>query len=165
MRYITTISDREFQVEIIDEHHVVLDGSLYEVDFDCIETQPVYSLIINGSSYEALIYPKNNEWEVFLHGRLYPALVEDEREKRLKAAASGKVAERGEFHLKAPMPGLIISIPVEEGQTVNAGDVLVILESMKMQNELKSPKKGVVSRIRINVGDNVEQNQPLLSVI
>jgi biotin carboxyl carrier protein len=165
MKYITTIEEKEYSIEIIDEHHILLDGIPYEVDFDSVGNQPVFSLIMNGFSYEAYIYPENSGWQVLLHGRLYSANVEDEREKRLKAAAGGKVIERGEYHLKAPMPGMVIAIPVQNGQKVQSGDVLVILESMKMQNELKAPKDGVVSRIKVNVGDSVEQNQTLLSVL
>ena len=66
--------------------------------------------------------------------------------------------------MKAPMPGMVVSISVEEGQEVEKGQVLVILESMKMQNELKSPRAGKVNRIRVKSGDNVEQRQTLLSV-
>ncbi|UCH60339.1 MAG: acetyl-CoA carboxylase biotin carboxyl carrier protein subunit, partial [Anaerolineales bacterium] len=64
-----------------------------------------------------------------------------------------------------PMPGLVVSIPVREGQQIEKGDVLVILESMKMQNELKSPRAGTVARVRIENGDSVEQRQTLLSVV
>jgi biotin carboxyl carrier protein len=62
------------------------------------------------------------------------------------------------------MPGLVIAIPVSEGQQVQKGDILVVLESMKMQNELKSPSAGKVSRLRVEAGDSVEQHQTLLSV-
>jgi biotin carboxyl carrier protein len=56
-------------------------------------------------------------------------------------------------------------LAVDEGQEVKQGDLLVILESMKMQNELKSPRAGIISRIRIKPGDSVEQRQVLLSVV
>lgn len=92
-------------------------------------------------------------------------VVEDERERRLRAALGSRVADREEFHLRAPMPGLVVSIPVSEGEHVDKGDVLVVLESMKMQNELKSPRPGTVSRVRVKTGDSVELRQTLLSVI
>ena len=57
-----------------------------------------------------------------------PVKVEDEREKRLKSSVGGKVQESGEFQLKAPMPGLVVAVPVNEGQAVEKGQVLVILE-------------------------------------
>ena len=101
---------------------------------------------------------------MLLRGRQYQVKVEDEREKRLKAAAGGGVAEGGEYHLKAPMPGLVVAILVEEGQPVKKGQVMLILESMKMQNELKSPRDGVMGRIRVKAGESVEQKQAMLSV-
>lgn len=165
MRYITTIDQNEFMIDILDDQQIQVNGVPYKVDFDSVGNQPVFSLILNGVSYEAYVYPEGDSWQVLLQGRLYTATVEDEREKRLRAAAGGKVADRGEFHLKAPMPGLVIAIPVKEGDSVKKGDVLVILESMKMQNELKSPCEGTVSRMRVNIGESVEQNQTLLSVV
>jgi biotin carboxyl carrier protein len=63
------------------------------------------------------------------------------------------------------MPGLVVAVSVSEGQQVEKGQVLVILESMKMQNELKSPHAGKVERIKVNAGETVEQRQLLLSVI
>lgn len=164
MKYITTVGDKEFLVEVIDERHVSIDGKTYEVDFVSVSGQPVYSLIADGRSHEAYVRESDEGWQVLLRGRLYPVRVEDEREKRLRAAAGGGVAESGEFHLKAPMPGLVVAIPVEEGQQVKKGQVLLILESMKMQNELKSPRDGTVSRIKVRAGESVEQKQPLLSV-
>ena len=165
MRYVTTIGDRDYLVEIVDERHVIVDGTPYTVDFDSISDEPVVSLLVDGHSYEAYVYPGEEGWQVLMHGSLYPASVEDEREKRLRAQSGGGVAERGEYYLKAPMPGLVVAIPVGEGKQVAKGEVLVVLESMKMQNELKSPRAGTVARVRITVGDSVEQRQTLLSVV
>src|SRR5512142_1077068 len=165
MRYITTVEGKQFLVEVIDEKHVSVDGKIYEVDFESVSGQPVYSLIVDGRSHESYIYSSDDSWQVLLRGRLYPVTVEDEREKRLRAAAGGGVAETGEFHLRAPMPGLVVSVPVTEGQQVKRGQVILILESMKMQNEIKAPRDGVVGRIRVKAGESVEQKQTLLSVM
>lgn len=164
MKYIATVEDQEYLVDVIDEQHVSINGKTYDVDFVSVSGQPVYSLIVNGKSHEGYVRESDEGWQVLLRGRLFPVKIEDEREKRLRAAAGGGVAETGEFHLKSPMPGLVVSIPVEEGQQVKKGQVLLILESMKMQNELKSPRDGVISRIRVKVGESVEQKQALLSV-
>lgn len=165
MKYVTTIGDREFIIEILDERRILLDGVPYEVDFVMIGDSPVYSLILDGLSYQAHVYIEEESWQVLLRGTLYTATVEDEREKRLRAAMGGGPAEYGEYHLKSPMPGLIISIPVKDGQAVEKGDVLILLESMKMQNELKSPRAGTVARVRVKPGDSVEQKETLLSVV
>jgi biotin carboxyl carrier protein len=165
MKYITTVDDRQFTVEIIDDRHVSVNGKTYAIDFESVSGQPVYSLIVDGRSHESYIYPSDDNWQVLLRGRLYPVKVVDEREMRLRAAAGGNVAETGEYHLRAPMPGLVVTIPVTEGQEIKKGQVILILESMKMQNELKSPRDGKIGRIRVKSGESVEQKQTLLSVI
>jgi len=62
------------------------------------------------------------------------------------------------------MPGLIVAVPVTEGQAVKKGDILIVLESMKMQNELKCSREGTIGRVKVKAGDNVEHNQVLLTV-
>ena len=62
------------------------------------------------------------------------------------------------------MPGLVVSVQVSEGQAVEKGQILVILESMKMQNELRAPSAGNISRLRIKAGESVEQKQTLLNL-
>ena len=165
MKYIATVEGTEFIVEVVDEKHVTVNGKTYQIDFESVSGQPVYSLIADGKSHESYIARGDDNWQVLLRGRLYPVVVEDEREKRLRAAAGGGVAESGEYLLKAPMPGLVVTVPVEDGQEIKKGQVLLILESMKMQNELKSPRDGKVSRIKVKAGESVEQKQTLLSVV
>jgi len=164
MKYISTVNGVEYLIEIVDEHHVIINGRQLTVDFNPVSGQPVYSMLVDGKSLEGFVYPGDGEWEVLLMGRQFPVMVEDEREKRLKAAAGGSVSDTGEFHLKAPMPGMVVSILVEDGQDVEQGQVMLILESMKMQNELKAPRAGTVSRIRVKPGESVEQRETLLSV-
>ena len=164
MKYIASIDGKELEVEIIDEKHIRVGERFLDVDFESVSGQPVYSLIIDGKSYEAFIYPDENNWQVLLRGRLFPVTVEDEREKRLRSAAGGTVAEGGEFRLKAPMPGLIVAVLVNEGDVIEKGQVLVVLESMKMQNELKAPRAGTIGRVRVRANETVEQKQTLLSV-
>jgi biotin carboxyl carrier protein len=164
VKYITTIGETQFTVEVLEKGRLSVNGRVMEVDFENISGQPVYSLVIDGKSYEAYVYEVENEWQVLLLGQQYTVGVEDEREKRLRAAAGGEVAESGEFNLKAPMPGLVVSVAVEQDREVSKGDVLVILESMKMQNELRAPRAGKVTRVRVKPGETVEQRQTLLTL-
>jgi biotin carboxyl carrier protein len=166
MKYATTINDKTYIIEINDDRRVLVDGVEYAVDFEPVSGQPVYSLLIDGRSYEALVSQAEeaDAWHVLLQGALSTVLVEDERERRLRAAAGAVAAPSAEFHLKAPMPGLIVAVSVAEGQAVKKGDILVILESMKMQNELRCPRDGTVGRVRVKGGEGVEPNQVLLTV-
>src|SRR5512135_3654243 len=104
MNYITTIGDKEYNVEVIDKGHISVNGKLMEVDFESISGQPVYSLLIDGQSFEAFVSPGEDEWQVLLLGRQYGVKVEDAREMRLRAAAGGGTQASGDFQLKAPMP-------------------------------------------------------------
>ena len=165
MKYVATSGEREFLIEILDEHHIIVDGVKFDIDFEAVSEQTVYSLLANNKSYEALVYESEEGWQVLLHGSQYVLLVEDEREKRLRASLGGEPPQNVDYHLRAPMPGLIVTVPVSEGQMVDKGDVLVVLESMKMQNQLKSPRPGKISRVQIKPGDSVEQRDTLLSVI
>jgi acetyl/propionyl-CoA carboxylase alpha subunit len=165
MKYVTTIDSREYIVDVIDDHRVSVDGVTYQVDFMPVGDQQVYSLVVDGHSIDAHVHPDEDSWQVLFHGERFTVLVEDEREKRLRAALAGRVAEHEDFYLKAPMPGMVVAVPVHEGQVIEKDAVLVVLESMKMQNELRSPRDGKVTRLRVNVGDRVEQKETMLSVV
>ena len=164
MRYIATVGDKTYEIEINSEGELTLGGRRLAMDLQSVAGQPVYSLIIDGRSFEAYVLPGDEGMEVVLAGRLYHVLVEDERLRRLRQSSTGLTVRSGEFHLKAPMPGLVVAVPVEEGQKVERGTDLVILESMKMQNELKAPREGTVAHIRVRPGDRVDQNQILISL-
>jgi biotin carboxyl carrier protein len=165
IKYIAEVDGLEIPVEIIDEHHICFGQETLEVDFAAVNGQPLYSLIVNGESYEGYVYPEERGWQVLLLGRSYSVIIEDERERRLRTSDRNFASTVKEFILKAPMPGLAIAVPVSEGQYVEKGQILVILESMKMQNELRAPHTGKVARLRVKAGDNVQQKQILLNLI
>jgi biotin carboxyl carrier protein len=162
MKYITTIDDEVFEVEILNDHQVQLNGKIYDVNFEEISSESIYSLIVDGNAYEVLISEEENEWNVLIRGTMYNAEVIDEREKRLRDASGELALSSGEYTLQAPMPGLVIKVSVKEGKKVKKGDVLVILESMKMQNELKSPHKGTITEVNIKKGDRVEKRDVMV---
>lgn len=164
MVYIATIDGKEYTIELLDDHRILIDGETFDIDFQPVGDRSLYSLLLNGGSFDALVHPEENAWRVTFQAETYVVSVEDEREKRLRAALGASSYEHQEFILRAPMPGLVVSVPVENGQQVQQGDVLLVLESMKMQNELRSPRPGTVSRLRVKPGDRVEKKETLLSI-
>lgn len=164
MIYIATIGDRTYEIEIKANGEITLDGQRLSVDFHSAADQPVYSLLLDSQSYEAIVFSTEVGLEVLLRGQLYQVVVEDERQRRLRQASSGQVALVGEYNLKAPMPGLVVAVPVEAEEKVEEGQILVVLESMKMQNELKAPRAGTVARVRVSAGDSVDQDQVLVTL-
>jgi biotin carboxyl carrier protein len=165
MRYRTSVDGQEIPVELLDEHRVRIGERVHAVDFVSISGQPLYSLLIDGKSFEAYVYPDEDGWQVILVGRQYHVQVVDEREARLGGMGTVAASAGTEYLLRAPMPGLVAAVPVEEGQAVEKGQVLLILESMKMQNELRAPHAGKVVNLRVQPGQSVEQKQVLMTVV
>jgi biotin carboxyl carrier protein len=137
---------------------------MYEVDFQQLSEGGISSLLLNNRSVEAIVEERNQDWQVLIHGELYTVQVQDERAYRLAKARGAVIEFTGETAIRSPMPGLIIAVPVEVGQWVNKGDKVVILESMKMENELRSPRDGHVKHVYVQEGAGVEKNQVLVTI-
>ncbi len=161
-KYYATINGTEFEIEIISESSLTINGSPRKIDFQPIKRGSSCSLLVDGKLYEPIVYQENGGWEILFHGRQFKVQIEDERERRLRLASGGTSLQEGRYVLASPMPGMVIDIPVNEGDQVSKGDVLVILESMKMQNELTAPRDGTVTRILAQLNDNVERKEHLL---
>ncbi len=165
MKYIATVNGREYVIEINKEGEVTVDGRVRAVDFKALGHHALYSLLLDNASIEALVERRGDGYSVLMRGHFYTVNVTDERAKRLSEASTGFAPETGEINITAPMPGRIVAVLVEEGQEVKEGDKLVILESMKMENELKSPRAATVARVNVKPEDSVEQNQVLVVLV
>ncbi|HEX2621115.1 MAG TPA: biotin/lipoyl-containing protein [Phototrophicaceae bacterium] len=163
MKYITTINDQKFEVEIRNDGSVWVNGVQRQVDFFPL-TDSLYSLIMDNTSHEVVVEAHDGMYDVLMGGRMYTSTVLDERAQLMKSRRGGLEADSGEISIKAPMPGLIVAIQVSEGDAVKGGQTVVILESMKMQNELKAPRDGTVQRISVKAGDTVEQKKVLITI-
>lgn len=161
-KYYASIKGIEYVIEITSETGVTINGTPRNIDFQPLKQGASCSLIVDGELFEPTVYQENGGWEVIFQGRQYNVQVEDERERRLRIASKGTSLQQGKYILTSPMPGLVIDIPVNEGDQVSKGDVLVILESMKMQNELTAPRDGTITRIQAEVNGNVERKESLL---
>jgi len=164
MKYITTIGDREFTIVIDRDDEITVDGVHYEVDFRQLQEASVISMLLNSRSFEAIVEQRNDKWEVLIHGDLFSVEVQDERSYRLRQARGEKELVSGEVTMKAPMPGIIVAVLVKSGDIVESGQTVVILESMKMENELRSPLNGTVRDVHVAPGDSVEKLQLLVSI-
>lgn len=164
MKYIAIVNQQEYVIEIGQEGLIEVDGQEFKVDYEQLSEGGILSLLLNNRSLEAIVEEREEAWEVLIHGELYTVTVQDERAYRLAKERGITTDDAGEAIVKSPMPGLIIAIPVVVGQSVKKGDKVVILESMKMENELRSPKDGTIANIYIEPGVSVEKNQILLAI-
>ena len=125
---------------------------------DVIEVEPgVYSILRDGASYEARVVGS----EIVINGCRFPFEADDPREwKRRGAGAAGS----GRASITAPMPGRVVRVLAAEGDEVTAGQGIVVVEAMKMQNEMKAPRSGRVSSIPVKAGDSVNSGAVLATV-
>ncbi len=168
-RYLYTVSKvtvnkiTVVEVENTDQG-ITLDGKSFDWDIVNI-TDGYFHIIQNKKSYKAEVVKADKTTKTFtfkINNNIHTVEVKDKFDLLLEklgmnTAASGKLNT-----VKAPMPGLIIELKVAVGDSVKAGDQLLILEAMKMENILKSSGDGVVKSLKVKKGDIVEKNQVLI---
>lgn len=139
------------------------DGQEQHISF-----QPVshnrYSLIINHKSYLLHIVPQGGLFHVHIDGSYFPVHVEDEPSRILRQLVQKAGQKIGTKKIKAPIPGLITQIKVKEGEKILKGSGLILLEAMKMENEIKSDIDGTVEKVLVTKGSPVEKDQELIII-
>ena len=136
-----------------------LDWNIVEFSKGC------FHILYNNKSFRAEIVkadPSTKTFQVKVNGVVQTVAVKDKFDILLEKMGMTSVNTAKVNHVKAPMPGLIIDLKVAVGDQVNAGDALLILEAMKMENILKSPGPGVVKNVKVKKGDSVEKGQILI---
>lgn len=161
MKYTTIINGKEFIIEIEGDGTLIVNGEKREVDFLDMGNS-LFSIITNLRSIELAIDHEDNTYEVLVDGRMYEGQVFDER--ALFMAKRRGALGGGSGEVKAPMPGLVVDVPVALNEVVSEGQTVVVLESMKMQNELKAPRDGIIQEIHCKHGSSVEKNALLIVV-
>ncbi len=133
--------------------------------FSLVQAPGVYSLLLDGSSSEVCVEPDPNHphsWLVSLGRWRFVVQVQTERERRLAKAVAQKAVHTGEITIKAPMPGLVRDVAVTVGTDVVEGQRLVVLEAMKMENDIQAPRAGRVKTIHVKAGETVDSGRALV---
>jgi len=137
------------------------DGRHIEADFERLPDGEVYSLLIDGRSHVVRVATTDVGLEVELRGMVIPVEVKHPLEKMLQASGAARGASRGET-VSAPMPGVVVAVRVKPGDVVHAGQAVVVVEAMKMQNELAVVHDGVVSAVLVAERAAVSAGQALV---
>jgi len=155
---------KEHTINSISEKVFELDGKSKELDLIRLKDGK-YNLILNNTSYNLDVVEADYEAKAFtiaVNGNDYYLKVEDRFDLLLHQLGMDDLVAAGFTELKAPMPGLVLSIAVEVGQEVKEGEPLIVLEAMKMENVLKSPSDVTVKSIAVKPSQAVEKNQLLI---
>lgn len=164
MIYDVTIAEKTYRVELTrnGERWSCRLGDR-EFPLDAVSVQDgMLSLLLNGKSYEVKQETVGQEAGVVVGHERFSVSVQDPRSFRSRRRAG--VNEQGVKKITAPMPGKIVRILAGVGATVEAGQSVIVIEAMKMQNELKAPKNGVMKKINVAEGAAVEAGQTLAEV-
>ena len=164
MKYFVTVGARTIEVEV-DATRVTVDGVALETDLAAVSGTPLYHLLLGGESWTVAVEPLEGagRWALGLVGERVEVAVQDEQARGTEAA-SGTNRRGGDGTVRAPMPGLVVRIEVAEGQQVAAGTGLVVVEAMKMENELRAPRSGTVRTVHVAVGQAVEKGASLVTL-
>jgi biotin carboxyl carrier protein len=166
MAFIAQLGEQSYTLEIEEigkaVYRVSIDGHEFLVDGKKTG-RTNYSLIINDRSFEVEVDSKEDEYRVLVDGRNYHVRLTDER-RMLAGGGQAAVQVQGRQRVSVPMPGKVIAVLVAEGDKIEKGQGLVIVEAMKMENEVHSPITGEVKEIKVKPGDTVDGGAVLVVV-
>jgi len=164
MIYEVTLAEKVYRVELTsagDRWQCLLDGREFPVDVTYGQNG-VLSLLLGGNSYEVKQEIVGTETNIVVGHERFTASVRDPRSFRSRSRTG--TSEQGVMKIKAPMPGKVVRVLAGVGTAVEAGQSVLVIEAMKMQNELKAPKTGVVKRLNVAEGAAVDAGQALAEV-
>lgn len=162
MVYIIKVDNKEFKVDLKQEgkgFKVYLDGKPREVTVANDQGSRL-TLIIDDKPFDVILEADDH---IVVGGESYNVEIFDEQIQKLIKASTGK-SEKRELAVKAAMPGLIIEVTVKQGDKVTEGQGLLIIEAMKMQNEMQTPRDGVVKTIKVKKGQTVNSGETLIII-
>jgi biotin carboxyl carrier protein len=167
MRYTVEMGGKLVDVDVEalagGRYRLTVDGGApFEVDAE-VKPGRVH-LLASGRSFFAQAAPRGDGQHLHAGGHDAALRLLDERQRRLRARAGGNFAADGSQVVRSPMPGKIVAVLVKPGELVEAGRGLVVVEAMKMENELRAAGAGVVSVVRVAAGDRVESNAELVVI-
>jgi len=166
MRYHVSLRDRTYAVDL-NGATVSVDGERLEAHWAQIPGTPLIHLLLGKESWTVACQPLDDagrRWAMGAVGERLELDVQDDRSKQIEALTGQSRRPPASGVIRAPMPGLVVRVEVTIGQAVEAGAGLVVVEAMKMENELRAPQRGVVQQIHVSAGERVEKGMPLVTL-
>ncbi len=165
MEYVATTEAGEIPITIAEgDRKVWVNSCEHQVDLQDDGNHAVVSLLVDNHSYAVSIESTGDVFRIVVAGRVYPIRVATRLRQQLAAAAGQQRIVPEDMQIRAPMPGLVVSVAVQPGQAVSSHDLLLVLESMKMQNEVRASEAGLVREVRALAGQMVDGGQVLMVI-
>jgi biotin carboxyl carrier protein len=162
VKYFVIVAGQTLEVEV-DGDKVTVDGRTVTASLTTVAGTPLRHLQVDGRPIAlAMEAVGKGLWGVTRAGERWEAEVIDERTRHIRSLTGAGERSRGAGVLRAPMPGLVVRVQAESGQPVAAGAGIVVLEAMKMENELRTTAAGVIKAVHARAGETVEKGQILV---
>jgi len=163
VRYFVEVDGRTFEVQI-EGDCVSVNGQHVSASLTSVPGTPVRRLSLDGASHRLLVERGQARGQWLLHhaGERLRAEVVDERTRAIRAMTNRAGASQGPKPIRAPMPGMLVRVLVQPGERVKPGQGLIVIEAMKMENELKAEVAGVVASVAAQAGTAVEKGALLI---
>lgn len=162
--FIVTIDNKKFSINTNHSDKVMLNGKEYVLEISQL-SEHTFNVKINNAVYHITSSKlSNNIYSFLVDGHYFESEVRTKLEEEAANLLNGKNLSSGRKQIKSPMPGLILRINKDIGDNVNEGEPLILLEAMKMENEIRSPSSGKITEILVKEGKSVEKNQVLLII-
>jgi acetyl/propionyl-CoA carboxylase alpha subunit len=161
--YSAHVNDQVFEI-VVSDNEFLVNGKPIRWDMTTVQ-DGYFHILLNHKSYRAEVVETDIEARRFvvkINGRHYPVILKDKFDLLLEKMGMNTNAGARVKHVNAPMPGLIIQLKVKNGDVVKAGDTLLILEAMKMENIIRAPGDATVKTVKVSMGEGVEKNQVLI---
>jgi pyruvate carboxylase subunit B len=165
MMYVVEINGQRFNVDVQDGI-VIVDGVKYSASIHAVPGTPVRIVGVNDAVHRMVLRERvaRGRYRLWLDGHRYDTEALDSRARAIRDMQAAVAKPAGPAPLRAPMPGLIVQLRVQVGDNVAAGDGLVVMEAMKMENELRAPAGGTVRAVHVSVGAAVEKGALLVEL-
>ena len=165
MKYVVTLNGERLEVAR-DGDAVTIGGDTSTARLDEVQGTPVRLVRIGDAVHRVVIQRRlgRGAYVLWIDGFRYEAEALDERERAIRDLTAASTAALGPAPLVAPMPGLIVRVLVQVGDSVREGQGLVVMEAMKMENELRATATGVVKAIAVEAGTAVEKGARLVEL-
>ncbi len=160
---ISNFGSRQFRWSFEQGGSVSLDGNIYQADLQKISNGR-YTLLLNGRSYQAIINRNGFIYTVVINGIAYKINAESSRTRGTNLLINAAQKLRPDVELRSPMPGMVVRCEVKEGARITVGDGLLLLEAMKMENEIRATVNGTVKKILVHDGQVVDKGEVLLII-
>ena len=165
MKYLVRIGHEEHEV-LLDGEGVHVDGEDVSARVADVEGTPVHLVTIGDRVHRVIVRPggSRGEYVLWLNGHRFEVEALDERTRAIRELSGAAAAASGPAPLVAPMPGLIVRVNVQAGDAVQPGQGLVVMEAMKMENELRAQSAGTVRNVLVTPGTAVEKGALLIEL-